>query len=110
METVKTVGIDLDAHNGYELVKAVINARRFGEVKTFYTRHGFHLIIQTEHPITVEESMYLRHLLGDDKKRLEYDEAKIELGLLNLIDTLFMVKVYPDGSIFHRYEFEAIRK
>ncbi len=105
MAMIGTVGIDIDNHSGYELLKTYLNARKYGRVRTWYTKHGFHLIIYLNKSISIKDTIMLRRILGDDIKRLWFDEIKIELGLTNLIDTLFEWKKYPDGSFYKRWEF-----
>jgi len=90
------IGVDLDSKNRFQMLKTYLNGRRFGETEVWETRNGFHVKIKKT--VTAQKNILVRHTLGDDPLRLQCDEAKVELGLHNLVDTLFTEKWYPDGT------------
>jgi len=90
------IGVDLDTKNRFNMLKTYFNGLRLGETRVYETNHGFH--VKIEKLVNVDENMEARRTLGDDIKRLEIDEKKIDIGLFRFVDTLFTHKKYPDGS------------
>ena len=88
----RTIGVDLDTHDGLTFTITALRARRYGHVHTERTRHGFHLTIVLNRPIELHKAMDIRRTLGDCPSRLEYDEAKIRYGNYAGYDTLFTWK------------------
>jgi len=91
------IGVDLDGKNRFRLLKAYFNALNLGEVIVSETRRGYHLRILKRVP--VEKALEIRRYLGDDVERLGYDELKLEMGLIEWVDTLFEIKKDVDGKI-----------
>jgi hypothetical protein len=87
----KRIGIDLDSKNRLRLLMTYLNASRYGKVKVYETKKGYHIIIERPWNNT-NENMLIRQILGDDPERLDYDELKQRLELNEFIDTMFEVK------------------
>lgn len=92
------IGVDIDSHNQFNLLKTYFNASNFGIVTVEQTpSKGYHLKIYGN--FTVEEGLQIRRLLGDDSNRIKMDEDKLRNPLLNKIfDTLFDGK-YINGKL-----------
>jgi len=101
------VGVDIDGGRR-KMLQCYFNAKQFGEVTVMETRHGYHLYILVDRELTVEENFYMRRVLGDDWQRLQYDELKRDLGLIDFIDTLFVTKRERDGSTYHVKEIDPL--
>ena len=84
--------VDLDSKNMFHLLKTYFNAKQLGEVEVEETRKGYHIIIRRSN--NPRENIYIRMLLGDDPKRLEYDEILGALGFR--IDVSFKCKWSTD--------------
>ncbi len=106
---VNRFGVDLDSHCGLQLLRTCLGARRFGQVQAYYTRHGFHVEVTLGTAVPIATTLILRRCLGDDPKRLEFDERKIEVGWTANVDTLFEHKQYRDGSTYTRWPFKEVR-
>ena len=69
------VTIDLDDTNGLELLKVFYNLRYTGaEVEVYRTTRGYHIIAYGL-PITQEQSLEIREILGDDRNRIRLDRV-----------------------------------
>jgi hypothetical protein len=71
--------------NGQYVETIVDTCRKHGvtvlSVKSTKTRHGTHFYITIDPPVDAVTANNLQYLLGDDSKRVAYDEARIESGL-----------------------------
>lgn len=92
MVTFPIVGVDRDRKNRFRLLKAFFNGRLYGEVDTRETKNGFHLRVKGGREFTVVENMHIRLHLCDCKGRMAYDDLKLEMGLVEMFDTLFESK------------------
>jgi hypothetical protein len=102
---MERIGIDLDSKNRLRLLITYLNARRYGKVKIFETNKGYHILI--ERPWNPEENIILRQILGDDPERLDYDDLKQRLKLIEFIDTMFEVKK-DNGKISREVEINPL--
>jgi len=91
------IGVDLDSNNRFQMLKTYFNAKQFGQVDVYKTRHGFHVRIHRQ--VGLAENLQIRRLLGDDAERLGWDEIKLLIGLDDWVDTLFNEKMGSDGQI-----------
>ncbi len=53
-----------------------------GWIKATRTQHGRHYYIHIDPPVDAHVANRLQYLLGDDPKRVSYNEARIKSGLL----------------------------
>jgi hypothetical protein len=91
----KTIGIDIDHKNMLRLLKVYFNSRMIAEpVSVMETKHGFHLRIPKR--TSLWRQIEVRLMLSDCKGRLTFDELKLEMGLIELYDTLFEFKKGKD--------------
>jgi hypothetical protein len=89
----KRVGVDLDTHSELQVLKSYFNAKTLfpkSPVEVKITGHGFHLRIFKQH--SLKANIVARRILGDDPDRIECDERRIEYGLTDWVDTLFLAK------------------
>ena len=105
---VSSVGVDLDSHCGYSLVRCVVRAYSFGSPRVFYTRNGFHVEVKLFKPISMVKSLDIRCALGDDPDRLAVDEFRVNVsGDCRRLDTLFVGRL-KDGEGYTRHEIRVL--
>lgn len=104
-EKVRTIGIDIDEHNGFRLVKTYLNACKLGNVRTYYTKNGFHLLITLDRPIERWKTLDIRATLEDDGERIFKDEIDLDARRYYRFDRLFTTR-YKKGEKYTRKEFE----
>jgi hypothetical protein len=51
-------------------------------IKSTETRHGIHFYIRIAPPVNADTANDLQYLLGDNPKRVDYNRARIESGLV----------------------------
>ena len=91
LSTVSRVGVDLDGHGGLAFLVSYLRASRFGVVRAYRTRHGFHVECDLREPCSLGGALDVRRLLGDDPDRLGVDESRVARGAdLRRFDTLFV--------------------
>jgi hypothetical protein len=89
---VHRISIDLDTKNQFKLLKAYFNMKRFSDnVEVKETGKGFHVKGYFENR-TPEQNIHIRRMLGDCEGRLELDERRLQVGLGEFIETLFIWK------------------
>jgi hypothetical protein len=83
--------IDKDCHVDTELsreyVHTIIDICRKHNVKVLWiktsiTAHGRHFYIKIDPPVDAQTANKLQYLLGDDPRRVDFNRARIESGLL----------------------------
>jgi len=105
---VSRVGVDLDSHCGYTLILAYVRAMLFGDVRTFYTKHGFHLEVNLWESIEPNRSLDIRRCIGDDADRLAVDEYRVNIsGDTRRLDTLFVGRL-KNGESYTRHEIQVL--
>ena len=105
---VSSVGVDLDSHDGYTLLRSFYNSLRFGNTIVFYTNHGFHLIVKLFNPVSYYGALIIRGLLGDDPDRLAVDEYRVNVsGDVRRFDTLFVGRL-KNGESYTRHEIQVL--
>jgi hypothetical protein len=82
--------IDKDCHVDWQLERdylknsiSILEERhlRVEWIKATRTRHGRHYYIKIDPPVDATTANRLQYLLGDDPRRVGYNEARIESGL-----------------------------
>lgn len=96
------IGIDLDSRNVFRLLKVYFNAKAIAEPDIKETQHGFHLRLPLD--VDIQDQLMIRQMLCDDKERIAWDEIKLQMGLVELIDTLFEAKQGKDDKSWHYEE------
>jgi hypothetical protein len=51
-------------------------------IKSIQTQHGMHFYIKVDPPVDAHTANSLQYLLGDDAKRVAFNRARIESGLV----------------------------
>ena len=106
--SVRMVGIDLDGHDGYRLVYFLVRLRFYCRVvRTYYTRHGFHLVGELHEGVDRLDSLLIRLMCGDDVDRVLLDVVKLECGEYRVFDRLFDVRL-KDGETYSRREIRPL--
>ncbi|HUW48853.1 MAG TPA: hypothetical protein VMW36_08960 [Patescibacteria group bacterium] len=85
------ITIDIDSKDRANLLDKYRKALRFGKTQVTETVKGFHLRISS-HVEDPWEILRIRHLIGDDTKRIEHDKVLIQLGHPELANRLFEAK------------------
>jgi hypothetical protein len=71
--------------NGQYVETIVDTCKKHGvtvlSVKSTETRHGMHFYVRIDPPIDARGANNLQYLLGDDAKRVDFNNARIESGL-----------------------------
>jgi len=96
------LGIDLDSKNHFRMLKVYFNAKAIVEPDIKETQHGFHLRLPLD--VDIQDQLTIRHLLSDCKERMAWDEIKLQMGLVELVDTLFEAKQGKDDKCWHHEE------
>ena len=104
---VHIIGIDLDGHDGLKLLRTYFNAKQYGKVTTYYTKHGFHLVIELNNPVARWKSLDIRALLNDDPERIYRDELDLDSENYHRFDRLFDIR-YKKGKKYRRWEFKCL--
>ena len=83
--------IDKDCHVDTKLNREYVHTiidicRKHGvrvlSIKTSITAHGRHFYIRIGPPVEAQTANKLQYLLGDDSRRVDFNRARIEPGLL----------------------------
>ena len=90
--------IDNDTKSQLRLLKTFINASKYGEDKVCETAHGFHHRIYCRDVIPKETERILRIMLGDDCRRMAFEELERRHGITEWENTLFEGKLGKDGK------------
>jgi hypothetical protein len=103
------ISIDIDCNNQLHLLKSYFNMKRLTDkVFVWETNKGFH--IQGYFPNrTSQENMMVRHLLCDDIARLDLDDKRLNAGLDDCIETLFVFGKVKDGVESKEEIYDVIR-
>jgi hypothetical protein len=89
------------------LLKVYFNSRMIAEpVGVMETKHGFHLRIPKR--TSLWRQIEVRLMLSDCKGRLAFDEMKIDMGLIELYDTLFEFKKGKDDKWYSEEPFNVL--
>jgi len=94
------IGIDLDQKNMFRIIKVFFNAKSIcpgKHIAVTTTKNGYHVRI----PSKIKDTWtihQIRLLLGDCKGRLSFDELKLQMGLIEIYDTLFESKKSGDDD------------
>jgi hypothetical protein len=77
----------VDAQLNGQYVESILNTcKKHGitvlSVKSTKTRHGMHFYIKIDPPVDAVTANNLQYLLGDDSKRVDFNRARIESGLV----------------------------
>ena len=105
---VNKIGIDVDSHDGYGFMYIYVRACRFGCPVVYYTRHGFHMVVELWGSVSIDDSLLLRRIIGDCPDRLAVDESRVERGCdLARHDTLFEVRL-KGGETYKRREIRPL--
>ena len=77
----------VDAQLNRQYVETILDTcRKHGvtvlSVKCTETRHGMHFYIEIDPPVDARRANGLQYLLGDDSKRVAFNTARIESGLV----------------------------
>lgn len=90
---MRLLKLDFDRPTQFQIMRAYFYLKYIGaKVFTFSTKKGWHFYAILPKDIDVKDELELRQMLGDDEGRIEFDEARIKLGLLDWVDTLFEEK------------------
>lgn len=103
------ISIDIDSNNQFHLLMAYFNMRRLTDkVFVWKTNKGYH--IQGYFPDrTPQENMMVRCMLRDDRARLILDDRRLNVGLDDCIETLFVLGKIKDGIESNEELYEIIR-
>jgi hypothetical protein len=99
-------GVDHDSKSELLLLKTYLNASSFGNTAVCETQHGYHFRVYLECPR--ETAMELRKLLGDDNRRMAFEEKEIHDGITDWDDTLFQGKFGNDGEWYYEEPIENV--
>jgi len=77
----------VDANLNGQYVETIIDTcRKHGvtvlSIKSSETRHGMHFYIRIDPPVDGHTANNLQYLLGDDSKRVAFNRARVESGLI----------------------------
>jgi len=94
---IQRIGIDLDytpLKDTLELKDRILKEQKANgltQILVFQTKHGYHLELIYNRPVTVEENFRLREKYRDCKKRMEFSKKRYEI-IKNNYDILFQIK------------------
>jgi hypothetical protein len=90
--------IDNDTKSELRLLMTCINAGKYGEDKVSATQHGYHHRVYCHVQIPKETERILRVMLGDDCRRMAFEELERAHGITEWENTLFEGKLGKDGK------------
>ena len=100
---VNIVRVDIDNHDGLRGLITALRARMFGDVKFYYTDHGFHYEVELYESTSYLGALRIRRMLGDDDVRLTIDEERLYYGEdMRRNDTLFRIRFKNNGGIIRQ--------
>jgi hypothetical protein len=100
-----TLDIDEDPVIDRYITPEILNeVYKRGSPKFIRTLRGFHIIVDLNVPLHFEERISLRERLGDDGRRIRYDETLFGLGFEGLTDVLFDYKWWRGLKEFCKWQ------
>jgi hypothetical protein len=116
-ERSRRISIDIDApvlkKDKFAVLKAYFQLKTFfphSDVQVDKTGHGFHVKAVGDEvaKIPIEKRVQIRETLCDDPMRIEYDKKKLEWGLPQFCETLFVMKRGFDRKLHIAYQINPV--